>query len=347
MELFTEGTIKFLAENKQTRDSEVFFNPSRDFDRGLNVLFINALGRKSLSGIELFGGSGIRGLRLAAETKCFDKIIINDIKTSKTIAKNVSVNKKKLNAKVGVSSMNAQDIYDSAEGYDYLDIDPFGSPVKYMIQAMPKVKYGGILAITATDGAALYGKAKKACMLKYGAVSYKTRYFNEIGLRILIKRAEDIANLNDRSVEPLFFDVRRHYLRVYLKVKKANISRRIDYIYQCVHCPNRSVKVMPKCDLCGSRIVRIGPLWLDRLFDRNLVDRMFEIAEAGEAKDYTDILRKEEDTVSYYTTDELASYLKQKEKKLGLIGTKTVLDEKGFRVGYDFKELLEKYKRLK
>lgn len=346
MELFEEGEIRFFAENKQTRDSEVFFNPTRRFDRDLNVLLVRALGRTGMHGIDLFAGSGVRSLRLASETGCFKSFVINDIKTAKIITKNVSLNKRKIHTKIKVSPSNAMDIYNSKEGYDYLDIDPFGSPIKYLMYAMPKVKYGGVLAVTATDSAALYGKAKKACELKYGAFSFKTSYFNEIGLRILIKRTEEIANMHDRSIEPTFFDVRRHYLRVYLRVKRASTKRKMGYLYQCSGCPNRAIEPSIKCANCGAKMLRIGPLWLDALFDRGLALAMHKLAEEGEGKEYLNTLAAEEDIVSYYTTTELASYMKQPEKQIGLIGTRTVLNDKGFRTRESFKELLEKYKGL-
>lgn len=346
MELFKEGAISFYAENKQTRDSEVFFNPSRDFDRSLNILLFKALDRHDLTGVDLFGGSGIRSLRLAAETDAFKSFKINDLKTSKVIRKNVLKNKSKIRARITVTSFNASDIYSIQEGYDYIDIDPFGSPVRYTLQAMPKVKRGGIIALTATDTAALYGKAKKACALKYGSRSLKTSYFNEVGLRILIKRAEEIANLYERSVHPLFFDVRRHYIRTYLCVSKANITRDIGYIYQCSKCPNRVLKFSEKCSFCASKNIEVGPLWLDNLFDRKLVSSMFGIAQDEDAKKYLEMLKQEKDSTSYYTTTELASYLGVREKKIGSLGTRTVLNEKGFRYDNDFKKLTEEYKKL-
>jgi tRNA (guanine26-N2/guanine27-N2)-dimethyltransferase len=346
MELFTEGKIKFFAENKQTRDSKVFFNPMRDFDRDLNVIFINALGKHELRGIDLFGGSGVRGLRLASETNAFNLMRINDLKTSAIISKNVKLNTSKLKSKIDVTSFDATDIYSSKEGYDYLDIDPFGSPVRYLLQAMPKVRYGGVMALTATDGAALYGKATRAGTLKYGAKSFKTSYFNEVGLRILIKRTEEIANMYDRSVTPLFFDVRRHYLRVYFRAGKADARRKLGYIYQCTSCPNRSLMHSDHCEFCGEKNIEIGPLWLGRLFERDLVKTMYNLAQDERVKRYLQTMKGESDAVSYYTTAELASYLKSKEKSVDAYGTKTVLNDKGFRSEREFKDMLEEYRKL-
>ncbi len=347
MELFQEGRIKFFAVDKQTRSARVFFNPIRSFDRDMNVLFFKALGKKSLSGIDLFAGSGIRGLRLAAETNAFASMEINDVKTSKTIEKNVKLNKSVLKAKVSVSHNDAMSIFSSQKGYDYLDIDPFGSPVKYMMQAVPKVKYGGVLSITATDTAALYGKARKACELKYGAKSFRTSYFNEIGLRILIRRAEEIANIYGRSIRPLFFDVRKHYVRVYLSVGKPDISRKMGFVYQCLSCPARTIgKYRDKCAYCSEHMVEIGPLWLDKLFDRQLVKRMSSYAEDEKAREYLSAMGCESDEVSYYTTDEMSSYLKQKEMKIDSIGVRTVLNEKGFRTSGDIAEIIAQSERL-
>ncbi len=340
MEIFREGKVSFAAENRQTRDAGVFFNPSREFDRDLNVLFVDSLGRKDLSGVDVFGASGVRGLRLCVETKAFSDFTINDIKTYRAVAKNIKSNKKALCCEVSCTSFNAVDIGSQGRKYDYIDIDPFGSPVRYMVEAVPSLNTGGILAITATDTAALYGKAKRACALKYGAVSYKTPYFRELGLRIMIKRAEEIANLFFRSVEPVLFDVRKHYARVYLRLMRAGTSGKIGFVYQCPECPYRSLEDSGKCAHCGSAMMALGPLWLGSTFDRKLVDKMYE--SAGEKlKGYLGVLRDEKDTVSFYTTSELASYTKTEEKPIEVFGNRTVLDSKGFRSDEPLEKILE------
>ena len=92
MEFFEEGAVKFYAENKQVRKSEVFYNPGRQFDRSLNILFVESSGKKKLKGLELFSGSGVRGLRLCTETEKFASFIFNDIKSRDTIEKNIALN---------------------------------------------------------------------------------------------------------------------------------------------------------------------------------------------------------------------------------------------------------------
>ena len=346
MQKFKEGDISFFADNNQTRKAGVFFNPSRRFDRDLNISFIRALGRKDMLGIDLFAASGVRGLRLAKETGAFEKMILNDIRTLKTIKRNVALNKIS-GTKIGQTDMNAANINAMDEGFDYIDIDPFGSPARFLATSLQKLRYGGVLSITATDSAPLYGKAPKACILKYGAVSFKTQYYNEIGLRILLKRAEEIANIYERSLEPLLFDVRRHYLRAYLKVTKPDSSRPIGYVYQCSKCPYRSVeREADKCPECGSALISVGPMWLGRLFSRELLCRMPAFSSSEDVKSYVEMLAREEDIISYYTTSGLSSYLRTKEMPIQTLGSRTVFDPKGFRTKKPLSEIISEWENL-
>ena len=258
----------------------------------------------------------------------------------------MKANEKRLNSDIITESFNVTEIDRSKGLFDYIDIDPFGSPAFYAVHAMNNMKVGGIMALTATDTSALYGSANKACAIRYRAVSAKTSYYNEMGLRILLKRIDDIAGVYRREIESLFFDVRKHYIRVYVRIKRIRQSDDINHIYQCGRCPNRTLIEGGKCANCGSAMIKLGPIWSGKLFDRALVQRMYEKSEDADEKDYLGILRSEGDSITYYTTTEMASYLKQHEKKNGAIGTRTVLNNKGFRIDYCFKELLENYRNL-
>ena len=55
------------------------------------------------------------------------------------------------------------------EYYDYVDLDPFGTPVEFIPAALQALKRNGILAITATDTAPLAGTQAKKCVRRYGA----------------------------------------------------------------------------------------------------------------------------------------------------------------------------------
>lgn len=348
LEIFHEGKIKFLAENSQLRKASVFFNPMRSFDRDLNVLLINALGKDKMRGLDLFGASGVRGLRLSKETDAFDFFLINDIKTRDIIDKNIDLNH--LEGICKSSDFNAFDISNDIDyKFDYIDIDPFGSPIPSLANAFKLIKNKGIIAETATDTAVLYGKSKRTCEERYHSFSFKTTYFNEVGLRILIKRTAEIAADFNFSISPLFFDVRKHYIRFYFKVEKSRkILNGSGFIYQCSHCLNRTLDKCKRCDYCGAKMIKIGPLWLGKLFDRNLVNKMYKLAseQMKDKVDYLNIFRNEKDIVTYYTTDSLASFLKMNEKSIDKFDNRTVLNPKGFRIDMPFEKVVDLYKSI-
>ena len=69
--------------------------------------------------------------------------------------------------------------------YSYIDVDPFGSPVPFLDQAVRSVLSGGILAVTATDTAALTGSIPRVARRRYGITLVKTPHMHEISCRAL------------------------------------------------------------------------------------------------------------------------------------------------------------------
>ncbi len=352
MDFFKEGKVKFFAEDKQLKKAEVFFNPKRKFDRDLNVLLVSSLMHKNSSGLELFSGSGVRGLRLCIETGKFSVFAFNDIKSKEIVEKNLQANRGKLlkiDKKVtGFDSAS----FETSKKYDYIDIDPFGSPVFYLNSALKLLKKEGILAVSATDTAALMGSAQKACMRKYGSVSLKTAYSNELSIRILIKKVIEEAAVHSIKLLPLLFNFEGNFLRIYLKSIASNVKERIGYAYQCSKCPSRQIKEEAKCSYCGSKTHRMGKLWLGPLYSKKHVIKMLSALNRGtldfpedsilKLSDYLTRLSKELDVFSYYTTSQLSSFLKQPEFSISRFKDKTVLSPKGFRIASSFSDFLNK-----
>ena len=63
---------------------------------------------------------------------------------------------------------------------DIVDLDPYGSPAKFLDGSMQAVKDGGILCVTCTDMAVLCGNRSEACHAKYGAMSLRAKYCQEM-----------------------------------------------------------------------------------------------------------------------------------------------------------------------
>lgn len=350
MDFFKEGKASFFAEDKQLKKAEVFFNPKRKFDRDLNILLVDSLMHENSSGLELFSGSGVRGLRLCIETGKFSVFNFNDIKSKEIVERNLELNGKKL-SKIDktVTSFDSAS-FESRKKYDYIDIDPFGSPVFYLDSALKLLKKGGILAVSATDTAALMGSAQKACMRKYGSVSLKTAYSNELGIRILIKKIIEEAAVHSIKLLPLMFNFEGNFVRVYFKSTASMNEENVGYAYQCSNCPDRQVKEEIKCSYCGSKMHKIGKLWLGPLYSRKHVMKMlstlneenlnFTEDSISKLSNYLTRISNELEVFSYYTTSEISSFLKQPELSISIFKDKTVLSPKGFRTTKSFSDLL-------
>lgn len=102
--------------------------------------------------------------------------------------------------------------------FDCIDLDPYGSPSRYLDAALQAIKDGGLLLVTATDMAVLTGNSPQSCYVKYGAVPLKTSCCHEMALRILLKCIESIANRYGKYIEPLLSVSVDFYIRVFVRV---------------------------------------------------------------------------------------------------------------------------------
>jgi tRNA (guanine26-N2/guanine27-N2)-dimethyltransferase len=141
----------------------------------------------------------------------------------------------------------------SQQGFDYIDLDPFGSSNLFLNNAIAKLSRNGILAITATDISALVGTHPLACLRKYWAIPLKKN--KEIGLRILIRKVQLIGSQFDRALTPIFSHASDHYMRVFFKNEKG--KTKVDNILQQ-----------------HKMFSNAGPLWTGSLWDKDLLKRL-------------------------------------------------------------------------
>lgn len=275
-ETVTEGKTKFyVSKGKISKKLPVFFNPAKESDRDLSVLLLRATGKKTV--LDLLAASGARGLRLAKEAGA--KVWFNDINSSavKLIKKNAKLNKIK---PLGISNKRADELLTGMrEKFDFIDIDPFGSPITYVYQAIPRLEKDGILAVTATDTAALFGVFPWTCFRKYGSFSLKTPFSHELALRILAKAVIEIAAKQNISLKPIFAHATLHYYRIYFQASRSfveKVLKDIGFICYCSKCKKRFVAKFgewQKCK-CGNKLSFAGPLYLGNLWDAELVNKM-------------------------------------------------------------------------
>ncbi len=282
---------KLAAYARQSSDyapskAPVFYNPVMELNRDLSVLALQAYQRKVSREVRLcepLSSSGIRGVRYAAEIQGVESVQINDISTRavKLARHNVALNS--LSSRVRVENGDANCLL-SCHGapkkrFDVVDLDPFGSPVPYIDSAIRALRNEGLLAATATDLAPLCGVHPKACIRKYGGKPLRTEYCHELAIRLLLGCIASSAARQEIGIHVLFSHSTDHYLRAYVEIqygaKKADESiKNLGYLLHCFSCLHRETarslmdQAIQKCPECGSRMDYSGPLWVDKIIDK-------------------------------------------------------------------------------
>ncbi len=214
MKIITEGEtkIKVFEARVPSKRMPVFYNPEKEFDRTLSVEFVRKLRPKNA--LDLLAASGARGLRLMKEAGV--KVTFNDLnsKAVRLIRENLRLN----NLKATVHNKNASRLlYDLGEFWDFIDLDPFGTPNPYLDAAIKYTARHGILAVTATDTAALVGVKKEAGRRKYQASLFRHPFMKETGLRLLIRHVIERGAELELAMKPVMAHYTRHYFRAYFK----------------------------------------------------------------------------------------------------------------------------------
>lgn len=282
-----EGKTKLLVpSNGTTKKSPVFFNPVMELSRDISVSVSKILLKKGNIFCDALAGCGARGIRIANELQY--GVWINDInpKAFELIKKNV-----KLNSLRGIKITNLDaNLLLSKEKFFWVDIDPFGSPVRFTDSAFRSVENKGIVAITATDTAPLSGTYINSCQRKYGAVPLKTDYYNELALRVLIGFFAREAGKYEKAFDILFSYCRKHYHRVYLKIKKSRsatnkMMKKIGFIQHCFSCLNREFKAINELEencKCGKKFQNAGLLWTENFADKEFCNKLEKVLRKEE-----------------------------------------------------------------
>jgi tRNA (guanine26-N2/guanine27-N2)-dimethyltransferase len=162
----------------------------------------------------------------------------------------------------------------------------------------------------------------------------------------------------------MFVESEMHYYRTYVKVlNKPDQKENLGYILHCKNCGNRKITLEQEqeCELCKSKISIAGPLWIDKIFDKEFVkDMIVENSKLETDKNCEKILCKclaeSEMPGTYYTIDEVASIMKSSPPKLekaisSLIENKfvasvTVFNPTGFRTNANIEEIIKIFKTI-
>jgi len=166
--------------------------------------------------------------------------------------------------------------------------------------AVKRIARKGILAVTATDTAALCGSSKNACLRKYWSKALKNEFCHEIGLRILIKKVQYVASQHDKALIPIFSYSREHYFRIFFNCEKGKkkadeIIKNHGYVLHCKNCLFRKTATdifnSKECPFCNSKLDYAGKLWLGQLYDKKIVTKMNKEAKKTNNKELIKLMQ--------------------------------------------------------
>jgi tRNA (guanine26-N2/guanine27-N2)-dimethyltransferase len=299
----------------------VFYNPRMEMNRDITVACLEALPEVSTY-VDAMAASGIRGIRVKKEVSREIEVTAND--WDGTACELIEKNAGRNGVRVKVSRNGANTLLSSTQ-FDFVDLDPFGTPAPYINSTCWASKRA--MGVTATDTAPLCGAHLKSGIRTYGAYPLKTEYYAEMGLRVLLGRVAREEAKYDRALKPLLCYTDEHYIRLYLRVEhgRADADRMmkdVGFIVHCSACKNRytlrglAVQAPDTCPVCGAKTGTGGPLWLGATRDKAFAENVIDIMEKGQfntkerAVRMLDIIKEELDIPAFYDQHAICRDLK-------------------------------------
>ncbi|HEV2226485.1 MAG TPA: hypothetical protein VGR56_06750 [Nitrososphaerales archaeon] len=323
-----EGRTKLIVPKRSLAEdppptSPVFFNPAASLNRDISVAIASAGGGTTFC--DSLAGVGARGLRVANEVVRIEKVAMVDFNSeSLRLAQKAAVlnrvrRKCEFSASETCSYLYSR--FGRGQKFDYVDVDPFGTPVRQLQAALSATEDYGILSLTATDTAVLCGVYPKVSLRRYGAYPLNNNFHHETAVRILIGALARLGGPLDTGIESLVAHSTRHYLRAFVRVKvgasKADSTLgHLGFIASCKACGHlsQSPDAQRSCDECGGRVKIAGPLWLGSLVDDALAIAAEKAAKKSGLIGAAEVLNSLVGVGGYppwsYAIDEMCSLLK-------------------------------------
>lgn len=364
-----EGTTKLLVPkeslvSKAPPREPAFFNPRARINRDFSILAYSAFletfkGPKTF--LDSLSGIGARSIRVANELPEVEKVYVNDVnpkalEIAESIAKLNGVTNCTFSENEACRFLSLHSKRDLRGAI--VDVDPFGSPTRYLDCAIRATFHGGMLSTTATDLTVLHGLFPAACRRKYYGTPVRTEYGDEIALRLILGCTNLVAGRLDVKIAPLFVQNNMHYYKTYVKVLvRTGDEEEMGYILHCKNCGNRHAtrEADKECSVCKSKAELAGPLWVGKLYDKEFVNRMIAKEDALKVdKSCSRTLERcaEESDMppTYFTIDEIAHMRRSAPSSLektisriqraGFRATATSLNPAAFRTDARIDEIL-------
>jgi tRNA (guanine26-N2/guanine27-N2)-dimethyltransferase len=291
------------------RQGGVFYNEQMAFNRDISVMLFDAIDFTGKEVLDSMAGTGARGIRVANEVARDFMIYVNDSNEEalQYIERNIELNNLD-NCRASNFDMRC---LLSDRPFDYVDVDPFGTPVPYVTAAIQGCKRNGILGITATDTAPLAGTHPKKCARRYGARSIRCTFGHELGLRILVGYLVRKSAELDMGAKPILCFYADHYFRLHMRMRASaqEADKSLDQLGYIRYRPEDGFRSFSREYDCAESY---GPLWGGPLYDRTILESMEVrdgLADRTRCIKYLSIWKAELDIPYFYDNDEIASML--------------------------------------
>jgi len=276
-------------------------------DRDLNVAVVRAwrsTGHPCRSGWEMLAATGVRGLRLVHEAGPFARFDLTerDPTSAELLARNAG-----RFVGEGARAARADAVARAPSGLaEYVDLDPYGTPLPFLDAAFRGLAPGGLLAVTATDMRVLAGVDRDVAERRYGGRPVRGRLGPEGGLRLLLAELQRRATARGARIHPRLAYVGSHHVRAYLTLEPADRRRAPPPVAEI----DPATWTGPPLPGTGP----LGPFWLGPLLDGSLMAALTVPPNAAEPKAVArtiEILREEAevDRPFYYESNSIAEGL--------------------------------------
>ncbi len=366
--MVTENSIQLNIKQPKKdvhKRMEVFYNPLMESNRNISVLLINSLPNEKMNIALPLAGSGIRGLRFLKELdkKKINHLFVNDKRKdfTKSLKRTLSANKiksKKLsinNEEASFFLLNQLNNKKKPKGFcgyfDYIDIDPFGTPNPFLSASVGRIARKGVIAVTATDTAALSGTYPKVTQRKYWSRNLRTYLMHEIGLRILIRKVQLQGVQYDKVLTPILSYHKDHYYRIYFVASKGKVKCD-DLLNQHQYLLFNPKTLEFKTSKYNNEkgFDYFGPMWVGDMKDQKLLTKMVKGNPFPKEQKFLETLMNEKDSVGFYDLNVLGKKYKFQTPNMDktlkkLKGTRTHLIGSGVKTDKSLKDVMKVLKK--
>lgn len=256
-----EGLINLEIQNVSKgkgpgKKSPGYYSEAMIISRDITVTILKNYFEKRFSALDILGGSGVRGLRI--EKECGADVTIND--RNPGAIKIIEMNKKLNDSNAKITKLDASKCFPKGF-YDYIDIDPYGTPVPFIDSAIRSIKNHGVIGVTATDLPNLTGTNMEKGIKLYHSRIIRNYFSHETGLRALIAFIVKRAGEYEFSALPLISYFGGYYYRIFFRMEKGSkrVEKNLEYVQE-IH--GLSIRHL------------FGPIWIGDIHDREFLNKM-------------------------------------------------------------------------